>query len=95
MNNLNTNNNINEIVKGPDMPLPCPKIPGLPPGLVATHEITYVTVDSGACDNIIPPHIFKNGGWPDFIPITSIIRMGLPVFMVIMTTMMIKKGWWI
>ena len=59
--NINNDNcDINEIINGPSEPPSIPKVPGLPPGLVASHEITYVTVDSGACDSIVPPHLFKN-----------------------------------
>ena len=32
----------------------------LPKGLVVSNKSQYVTVDSGACDSIIPPNMFNN-----------------------------------
>ena len=36
------------------------RLQGLPKGLVASHEVQMITVDSGACDSIVPPIMFKN-----------------------------------
>ena len=61
MNAIEHVQNFNQIVKGVEkMKGPPISIPGLPPGCVVSHEITFLTVDSGACDNIMPPHMFKN-----------------------------------
>ena len=54
-----TDENINEIIKGRGCKTPGVAVSGLPPGLVASHEVTWVTVDPGACDNIVPPKLFN------------------------------------
>ena len=36
------------------------RVAGLPPHLVANKVAEFVTVDSGACDSIVPPSMFKN-----------------------------------
>ena len=56
---FNVHENINEIVQGIGSPPGIP-IRGLPSNLLASHSVEYITVDSGACDSIIPPHMFKN-----------------------------------
>ena len=52
--------NIGEIIKGRGVQRPGLAVKGLPPGFVASHEVQYVTIDSGACDSISPPSMFKN-----------------------------------
>ena len=39
------------------MKVPPQDVSGLPPGWVVSHEVTFTTVDSGACDSIAPPPI--------------------------------------
>ena len=36
------------------------KMKGLPEGTVASRKIELLTVDSGACDTIVPPEMFKH-----------------------------------
>ena len=53
--------NISHIMKGVEkMHGPPISVPGLPPGSVVSHEITFLTIDSGACDSIAPSGWFPN-----------------------------------
>ena len=61
MNAIGHVENINQIVQGTQkLKGPPISVPGLPPGCVASHEITFLTVDSGACDSIAPSGWFPN-----------------------------------
>ena len=51
---------VSQIVKSAAKPQETARVAGLPPHLVATHVAEFVTVDSGACDSIVPPSMFKN-----------------------------------
>ena len=40
--------------------VPPHSVSGLPPGWAVSHEVTFTTVDSGACDSVAPPISFGN-----------------------------------
>ena len=51
---------VSQIVKCATKPQATTRVAGLPPHLVATRVAEFVTVDSGACDSIVPPSMFRN-----------------------------------
>ena len=56
----NLRESISQIVSCSKKPQETARVTGLPSNFVATHRAEYVTVDSGACDSIVPPSMFQN-----------------------------------